>query len=126
MISMILMEKQPPDVFYEKLLLWLKLWLWLRLWAQMFSCEFCEIFKNTFFTEHDCFCSCNYSKAGCNYFKNIQIIGNNAKNFSSYLVSPTISLHILTPSMLEFIFWAFLKSLGSYWVKNQNEIVCNY
>ena len=23
-----------------------------RLWAQVFSCEFCEIFKNNFFTKH--------------------------------------------------------------------------
>ena len=42
------MQKHPPDVFCKK-------WCsqkFLKSPAQVFSCEFCEISKNTFFTEH--------------------------------------------------------------------------
>ena len=45
-------QKQPPDVFYKKryetdMKLYQKETL-----AQVFSCEFCKIFKSTLFTEH--------------------------------------------------------------------------
>ena len=33
-------QKQPPEVF------------WKNLQTHLFSCEFCEISKNTFFTDH--------------------------------------------------------------------------
>ena len=65
-------QKQPPEVFYKKGILKnfakftekdLRQSLFFNkvagysfikkeTIAQMFSCEFCEIFKNTFFTEH--------------------------------------------------------------------------
>ena len=34
-------QELPPEVIFKKQTL-----------AQVFSCEFCEMFKNTFFTEH--------------------------------------------------------------------------
>ena len=40
-------QKQPPEVFCK-----IKLQAAPETLAQVFSCEFCEIFKNTFFTEH--------------------------------------------------------------------------
>ena len=39
-------QKQPPEVFCKKGV------LKKETLAQVFSCEFCEISKNTFFTEH--------------------------------------------------------------------------
>ena len=68
-------EKQPPEAFCKKMCCWKfhkihrktpmpKTLLKKRLWpqacnfikketlVQVFSCEFCEISKNTFFTEH--------------------------------------------------------------------------
>ena len=60
-------QKQPPDLFYKKgvlknfakftgthlcLSLFLVKPLKKETLAQVFSCEFCEIFKSTFFTEH--------------------------------------------------------------------------
>ena len=44
------MQKQPPEVFYEKrpACNFIKK----ETLAQVFSCEFCEISKNAFFTEH--------------------------------------------------------------------------
>ena len=44
-------QDQPPEVFYEKrpeVCNFIKK----EALAQVFSCEFCEISKNTFFTEH--------------------------------------------------------------------------
>ena len=68
-------QKQPPETFHKKMCSWkfhkihrktpvpetlLKKGLWPRTCnfikkdslVQVFSCEFCEISKNTFFTEH--------------------------------------------------------------------------
>ena len=57
-------QKQPPEVFYKKGVLvnfakftgkHLRQSLFLikeETLAQAFSCEFCEIYKNSFFTEH--------------------------------------------------------------------------
>ena len=46
-------EKQPPEVFCKKCVLrnFAKITKKMSL-AQVFSCEFCDISKNTFFTEH--------------------------------------------------------------------------
>ena len=41
-------QKQPPEVFCKKSCNFIKK----ESLAQVFSCEFCEISKNTFFTEH--------------------------------------------------------------------------
>ena len=41
------MQKQPPELLSQAFNFIKKETL-----AQVFSCEFCEIFKNTFFTEH--------------------------------------------------------------------------
>ena len=38
-------QSKPPEVLCKK-------GVWAATLAQMFSCEFCEIFKNTFITEH--------------------------------------------------------------------------
>ena len=49
--SLLVLQKQPPEVFYNKrpeACNFIKK----ETLAQVFSCEFCEISKNTFFTEH--------------------------------------------------------------------------
>ena len=50
------LQKQPPEVFYNKRCSIIKLCarvsFLIKTLAQMFSCEFCEISKNNFFTEH--------------------------------------------------------------------------
>ena len=53
------MQKQPPEVFYEKRCSekfhknsGLQQNIKKETLAHVFSCEFCEISKNTFFTEH--------------------------------------------------------------------------
>ena len=43
-ISFFYTQKQPPEVFYRNIKK--------ETLAEVFYCEFCEIFKNTFFTEH--------------------------------------------------------------------------
>ena len=66
--SLLSLQKQPLEVFYKKMFLKIsqnpqenscgrasflnKVAGWALQLVQMFSCEFCEIFKNTFFTEH--------------------------------------------------------------------------
>ena len=40
-------QKQPRELFYEK-----KVFLKNSQNSQVFSCEFCQIFKDTFFTKH--------------------------------------------------------------------------
>ena len=44
-------QKQPPEVFYRKRCQAYN-FIKKEILAQVFSCEFYEIFKNTFFTEH--------------------------------------------------------------------------
>ena len=70
------MQKQPPEVFYEKRKkVFLKIsqisqentcarvsFFIKETLAQMFSCEFCEISKNTFFTEHLWMTAAGYDK----------------------------------------------------------------
>ena len=62
-MSYVSVQKQPPEVFYIKGViknftkftgkhLWQSLFFKNEILAQVFSCEFCEIFKNTFLTEH--------------------------------------------------------------------------
>ena len=57
------LQKRPPEVFYKKGVnknfaqftgkhLYQSLFFNKEAVAQVFSCEFCKIFKNTFFTEH--------------------------------------------------------------------------
>ena len=74
MMMMILMQKQPPEVFCKKVVLknfadftgkhpfssffliklqaWRPATLLKKTPAQIFSCEICRIFKNTYFQEH--------------------------------------------------------------------------
>ena len=62
-MSYVSVQKQPPEVYYMKGVLknftkftgkhlWQSLFFKNEILAQVFSCEFCEIFKNTLFTEH--------------------------------------------------------------------------
>ena len=69
-ITQVWFQKQPPDVFYikicshkffkihrktpvpESFLIKLNIFFKKETLAQVFSCEFCEISKNTFFTKH--------------------------------------------------------------------------
>ena len=46
------MQKQPPEVVYRKS--YSEKFRKIHRNSQVFSCEFCEIFKNNFFTEHIC------------------------------------------------------------------------
>ena len=55
-------QKQPPEVFYRnrsEACNFIKK----EALAQVFSCEFCEIFKNTFFTEHLRMTACGILKS---------------------------------------------------------------
>ena len=46
-------QKQPLDVFYQKTVLIGKKQSWsLLVTLTQLSCEYCEIFKNTYFEEH--------------------------------------------------------------------------
>ena len=46
-----LLKKQPPEVFFKKRRLWF-FFIKKETLTQVFSCEFCEISKNSFLTEH--------------------------------------------------------------------------
>ena len=48
------MQKQPPELFYKKVFLKIGASNFIKTETptQVFSCEFCEISKNTFLTEH--------------------------------------------------------------------------
>ena len=46
------MQKQPSEGFFKKGVMRKHLCQKNETLAQMFSCEFCEIYKNTFFVEH--------------------------------------------------------------------------
>ena len=45
-------ERQPPEVFYKKKRPQACNFIETETLVQVFSCEFCEIFKNIFLTEH--------------------------------------------------------------------------
>ena len=54
---MAVLEGKPPKAFYKKkLFLKISQYSGLNYWketlAQVFSCEYCEIFQNTYFEEH--------------------------------------------------------------------------